>query len=204
MTDNDYQKEIEQRDLILNKVRNNIKISPDERMWLLTHSVYNQKWGVDAFNISVEHIEPNKWFLVKVRVESLSYDKRIIPILSTMPAKKRQIVAGFEVRTYDGDLVENKKIKAIGFEIKDDICEYEVEIFSDLGLFSVQYECDYFDLKQKINKREASGTGNSYLAMRRQKLDKNTVKYYCKSPNKDSFDALVFTVHWEAQPTKYL
>lgn len=139
-----------------------------------------------------------------MRVESLSYDNRIIPILSTIPAKKGQIVAGFEVRNYDGDLVENKKIKVIGFEIKDDICEYEVEIFSDLGLFSVQYECDYFDLKQKINKREASGTGNSYLAMRRQKLDKNTVEYYCKSPNKDSFDALVFTVHWEAQPTKYL
>ena len=60
------------------------------------------------------------------------------------------------------------------------------------------------DLKQKINKREASGTGNPYLAMRKQNLDKNTVKYYCKSPNKDSFDALVFTIHWEVQLTKYL
>ena len=79
-----------------------------------------------------------------------------------------------------------------------------IKYICNAGPFSVQYECDYFDLKQKINKREASGTGNPYLDMRKQNLDKNTVKYYCKSPNKDSFDALVFTIHWEVQLTKYL
>ncbi len=196
-TIDNYQKEIEKRAFILNKVRNKTKISPDERLWLMTHSVYNQKLGNDAFNISVEHIKPNEWFLVKVRVESVSHDGRIIPILSAVPAKKGQIVADFGMCNYNGELIENKTIKAIGFELRDIDFEYEVRFFSDLGLISVQYECDYFDLKQKLNKREASGSGNPDFAMKRQEIDQNTVRYYCKSPNANSFDALIFTVHWE-------
>lgn len=194
---NNYKSELEERERIKSKVRNNIKITPDERKWLMTHSVYNQKWGNDTFNVAVEHIDPNKWYVVRVSVESVSYDKRIVPVLSALPAKKGQIVAEFEVRNYDGVPVENKPVKVLGFEFDDNKFEYEVEYFSDLGIISIQYECDYFDSKMNLNRRAHSCSEDPALAMRREIVDVNTIRYYCKSPIDSSFDALVFNVHWE-------
>jgi len=192
-----YNSEIVERQYIKDKIRNNIKITSEERKWLMTHSVYNQKWGNDTLNVAVERIEPNKWHVVRVSVESASYDKRIIPVLSALPAKKGQIVADFEVWNYDGVPVGNKPVKVLGFEFDDNKFEYQVEYFSDLGIFSVQYECDYFDSKMNLNRRAHSCSEDTELAMRREIVDGNTIRYYCKSPVDCSFDALVFKIHWE-------
>ena len=193
----DYKSEIAERQYIKDKIRNNIKITPEERVWLMTHSVYNQKWGNDTFNVAVEHIEQNKWYVIRVIVESVSYDKRIVPVLSALPAKKGKIVADFEMWNYNGVSVRNKSVKVLGFEFDDNKFEYEVEYFSDLGIISIQYECDYFDSKMNLNRRAHSCSEDPALAMRREIVDVNTIRYYCKSPIDSSFDALVFNVHWE-------
>ena len=99
---------------------------------------------------------------------------------------------------------KTKKLKLLDLKQKIKFMNMKLRFFLIQVFFLFNMNVTTLILQQKINKREASGTGNPYLAMRKQNLDKNTVKYYCKSPNKDSFDALVFTVHWEAQSTKYL
>jgi hypothetical protein len=48
----------------------------------------------------------------------------------------------------------------------------------------------------KLNTRESSSTGNPSLAIRREVIDEHTIRYYCKSPVSDSFEALIFTVGW--------
>lgn len=189
-------REIEQREQILNKVRDKIKISPDERMWLMTHSVYNERWGLDCFNIVVEQIDPNKWFLLKIKVESVMYEKRIIPIISAVPASKGKIVTDLDLYDYNGNLTSKKYVKMLGLELNNDSDEYEVKYFSDLGILSVAYECDYFDVRQNIIKRESSSTRNTDFAIKRQVVDDHTIKYYCKSPIAQSFDSLVFSIQW--------
>ena len=43
---------------------------------------------------------------------------------------------------------------------------------------------------------ESSMCGKTNYAMKREKIGANKVRYFCKNPDSDSFDALVFTVEW--------
>ena len=191
----DYQEEISQRENILNKVRNKIKISPEERLWLATHSLYNLKSGNNTFNIVVERIIPRSWYLLKIKIESVSYDNRIIPIIA-VPAGKGKIISSF-VRDLDGKIKVKKAIKMLGLEAGKNVLEYEVEYFSELGLLSVEYESDYFDTLTKLNMRESSSTGNPDFAIKRQVVNDSTIRYFCKSPIGDCFSALVFSIHFQ-------
>lgn len=190
-----YTKEIKQRKNILEKVRNGIKISPNDRIWLMTHSLYNEQCGIDTFNVAVEQIAPKKSFFIKIKVESIFYDQRILPIIS-VPAQKGKIIADFATYDYSGKKTE-KPVKMLGFEQNNNVDEYQIEYFSDLGLLSVEYQCDYFDKTTNLSKRESSSTGNPNFAMRRQPINDYTVRYCCKSPTDVSFDALIFTVQWK-------
>ena len=196
--DDIYEMEIAQREFILNKVRQNIKISKEERLWLVTHSVYNRKLGKNALNIVIEKVPSKKWLSISIKVESVSYDKRIIPIIG-VPGGKGKIVSIHEVTDLKGNTFQNKPVKVLGLLHDDSIPEHKINYYSDLGLISVEYECDYFDDKSNLYKRESSSTGNTYFAMKRQVVDEYTIRYYCKSPMHDSYDALVFSVHWESR-----
>ena len=150
---------------------------------------------MDTYNVVIEHLLPAQWFLLKIRIESVSYEKRILPIIS-VPAGKGQINADFEIRDYNGKIQPKKQIKMLGIEF-DTIREYEVDYFSQLGLLAVEYGCDYFDELVRLHKRESSSTGNPDFAIRRQVVDDHTFRYFCKSPLDESLDALVFSLQWE-------
>ena len=192
--------EVEQREKVLQKVHKGIKISPDERLWLQTHSVYNWRIiGDDIFNQVVERTIPEgKWLKMSLKVESVSYERRIVPEI-IVPGGKGKIVCDWELT----DLREKVKpqrtpIEWLCIELDTDIPNptYELDYISDRGLYGIAYRCDYYDERMKIHKREGSSTGNPKLAIRREPIDDHTIRYYCKSPISDSFDALVFTVGW--------
>ena len=191
-----YEVEVAERERLKNKASNGIKIPPEERLWAQTHSVYNQWFGMDAFNIVVEHIPAKKWLLLKIKVESVSYNKTILPTIAA-PANKGEIVSNFKLADIYGRERTKKHIRMLGLEISGGCREFEVEYISDLGLLSVEYECDYFDEKMKLNKSEASSTGNPILAIKREVVNDSTIRYYCKSPFSEAFDAMVFSIHWE-------
>lgn len=190
------EKEIAYRESILEKARKGIKISSEERLWLLTHSLYNRHYGIDYFNFAVESIEANQWFLIKIKVESILYDKRILPIIS-VPAAKGKIITDCRLYNDKGEEKTGKPVKMLALEMNQYVGEKTVKFFSELGLVGVEYQCDYFDSTVKLNKREASFTGNPDFAMKRQIIDDHTIRYYCKDPNSQSFDALVFSLQWE-------
>lgn len=191
---NNYEYEIRYREMLLQKVRNNSKITSDERIWLVTHPVYNQQLGFPFFNVAIENLEPNKWYLVRVKLESTAYDDRIIPIIG-VPAGKGKIIADFELRDVRGNVSLGKPVKMLGFELEQHHMS-EVKYLSVLGLLSVEYECDYFDEKQNLYKRQASSTGDPSFAMKKEIINNHLVKYRCKSPIGNSFDAMVFTIEW--------
>lgn len=191
---NNYEKEIARREELLQKARDNIKLTKDERTWLVTHPVYNWRLGFPYFNVTVEKLEANKWYTLRVNVESVAYDNRIIPIISA-PAGQGQIIADFELTDLRGNVTLGKPVKMLGFELAKHR-EFQVDYRSKLGLLSVAYECDYFDVKQNLHIRQSSSTGDPDYAINKQIVNDHMIRYYCKSPLDDSFDAMVFTIEW--------
>lgn len=190
-----YKNELAQRQAIMDKIRNGNSIDTKERTWLMTHSLYNTFYGIDAYNISIEKVPLNRTLKLSIVIESCSYSGRIIPIIS-VPAAQGNIFTTMNLRDYDGHNT-NKPIKMLGIEIVNNIQLYKLEYISELGLLGVHYGCDYYDEKLKLCKRESSSTGNPNLAMKKEILDEQAIRYYCKSPLTNAFDALVFRLSWE-------
>ena len=190
------EREITIRRNILLKAAKRIKISPDERLWLLTHSVYNTTIGGDVFHEVVDEIPKNQWLDLKISIEKLNYEQRIIPVL-TVPGLKGQIITDWNLRDIYGRVKPSRTpVKQIGVEINGQLEECHIKYKSDLGLCSVSYEYDCYDDRMKCLMPIYSSSGNSKHALKREPIDDHTIRYYCKSPISDSFDALVFTVSW--------
>lgn len=192
---NNYKDEIIYREELLQKIRDNVKITPDERIWLITHPIYNQRFGFSFFNVATENLEPNTWYILRINVECITYTDRIIPIIYA-PGKKGEIVADFKLTDLKGNVSLKKPVKMLGFEIDPIHMEAKVKFRSALGILSVAYECDYFDKNHTLHKRQASSTGDPDFAMKKETLNNRMVRYYCKSPINDSFDAMIFTIEW--------
>ena len=191
---NNYEEEITYREAIMQKAYNNIKITNEERTWLVTHPLYNWRLGFPYFNVTVETLEANKWYILSVNVESIAYDNRILPIISA-PAGQGQIVADFELTDLRGNVTFGKPVKMLGFELVKNR-EFQVDYRSKLGLLPVAYECDYFDVKQKLHIRKSSSTGDPDYAIKKQIVNDHMIRYYCKSPLDDSFDSMIFIIEW--------
>lgn len=190
-----YENEKIYRKSIMKKIRNGEKIGNDEREWLVTHSLYNPLYDSVVFNSSVEYVEPNKEYIIEIEIESVSYDKYIVPIVS-IPAGKGSLHADFEVKDIDGKSAPTGNVKSIGIVFSQIPTKVPLAFLSEKGVLSVAYECDYYDEKQKLNLRQASSTGCTDFGILREIVDKNTVRYRCKSPQKSNFDALVFCIHF--------
>ena len=168
---------------------------------MVTHPVYNNHFEGDAFNVVIERIEPNEWYLIKIKIKTKDYNRRIIPIIG-VPAGKGRIITDLKLYDSDSKPRRKKEVKMLGFETDTSCTEYTIRYMSNLGLLEVKYECDYFDSLQNIVKREASSTGNYDFAIKKKLIDEQTIEYYCKSPTKEDFNALIFTLHIEKREDK--
>ena len=189
-----FEDEIKYREEIIQKACRNIKITPEERLWLLTHSLYNQQYGFPFYNIAIEELKPNIWHWVVVNIEYIGYSDRITPIIIA-PGGKGKILSDFAVYDLKGNIKSGKAIKILSLELDKKHPKAQVKYQSILGLLGVEYECDYFDAKQNLHMRQASSASHDF-AMKREVVNDHMIRYYCKSPIGDSFDALIFTVQW--------
>lgn len=190
-----YKLEVEQRKNLLQKARDSVKLTKEERIWLSTHALYNRQLGFPFFNTAIENLEKNKSHLLKITIDSVSYKDRIVPIIA-VPAGQGQIITNGEVIDLKGNKWLNKPVKMLGLESEKSV-QFEVQYISQLGLLEVGYECDYFDNKSNLNMRQSSSTGDPDFAMVRHQVSDNKVQYCCKSPLTNSFDALIFSIEWE-------
>ena len=65
-----YKFEIEYRNHLLLRVRSGNQITPEERLWLLTHRIYNRELGYPYVNSDVIDLQTNKDCTVYVKIES--------------------------------------------------------------------------------------------------------------------------------------
>ena len=191
----DYKEEISYREELLKKVHKGNKLTPDERVWAVTHPVYNRTMGYPILNVAIEKLGSEKWFLLKINIESINYDRMIGPIIY-VPAGKGSIITSFEVENLSGQKSIGKPIKMLSLLSNKQNKTAEVKYQSKLGILSVSYECDYFDKSVNLLLRQSSDTGHPYFAMQREVISNNKVKYYCKDPCTDTFDALIFSIEW--------
>lgn len=89
-----YEEEIRYREELFIKIRNKIKLTPEERLWMETHPVYNSRLGYPFLDVAIETLEANKWYTLKVKMESIAYEEKIAPIIY-VPASKGKILTGF-------------------------------------------------------------------------------------------------------------
>ena len=196
-----YEQEVEQRENLLKKASCKQKLSAEEHLWLETHAVYNCILGVAFLNRAIENVSANKWISLKINIESASFNGKIRPTIS-VPSGRGKIVPSPFAQVTDSygkvvpqEKIQEGKIKMYTFLWEEHKKKTELGYWSDLGLLAVEYECDYYDEKMRLQMRGVSSFDHC-LAMRRQEVDDHTVRYYCKSPIADTFDALIFSIQW--------
>ena len=184
--------QIEHRKKIMNKVSKGERLTFEEREWLVTNSIYNLQLGPPYTNYEIITLPTTSNYNLIIRIERISYEKWIIPIIS-VPNGKGKIVCDFPVINLNGKNSVGKPIKMVGLEnavINGETC---IAYQSNLGLIAVEYQCDYFDEKQNIYVRKSSSTGDYNFAMIKEQLKHNKFLFHCKDP-KSELDALVFTI----------
>lgn len=196
-----YEEEISYRNKILSRVRNGEKITSEDRLWLVTHRIINRTLGYPYLNTDIIHLRPEVNYCIRVKVESLTYPGRILPVI-TVPGGKGKIVANTLLADHRGDVTSKKTVKMLGLLVDLNHNETEFSYRSNLGLLGVSYECDYFDDKQHIMLRKNSCVGDPNFAMLSEVLADNKILYRCKAPTNSSFESFVFSIEWEAAAGK--
>ena len=191
-----YEEEIRYRKKILSKVRNGEKITPEDRLWGATHRIYNRYLGYPYLNTDIIQLLPKTNYCVRVKIESLTYPGRVLPVI-TVPGGKGRIITSYPLTGPKGNVQPGKPIKMLGVLIDLHHKEAEFTYQSDLGLLGVSFECEYFDHKQHLMIRKNSNAGDPNYAMRKEVLTENNVRYWCKTPDADSFEGFVFTLEWQ-------
>ena len=184
-----------QRNEILKKVKSGAKISKEERFFLETTPAYNSALGYPYLLKDVVNINSSDEVNLSVVVESISYNEKIIPVIS-VPAQKGMISTSFELFNYKGELSKDNKTKVLGVDLSDEHKSTVVQYKSDLSLLAVNYECWCYNMILKKTLPESSMCGKINYAMSKEVVSENKIRYFCKSPDSDSFDAMVFTVEW--------
>lgn len=186
-----YRDEILYRKEVIGKVHNGEKLSKQEREWLVTHKVYNEILGYPFLSVDILEIE--KKCSINIKVEECNHNSRIAPVFG-IPLGKGEIVACFD--TFDRKGEKNTKpIKMLSLDVETKK-EFNIECHSSSGLLTIFYQCDYYDDKMKMYKRESSYGANLSFAMIEEKICDNKYRFRCKSPLSDTFDALIFVVEW--------
>lgn len=190
-----YREEIEYRNEILARVRNGEKVTSMEQQWLLTHRIYNRSMGYPYLNTDIIQLQPNINYCVRIKVESMTFDRRILPVI-TVPGGRGKIVAN-SLCSYSNDNVKSKKIvKMLGILIDKTHKETEITYQSDLGVLGVSFECEYFDEKQQLIIRKNSNVGDPNFAMFSETLANNKMIYQCKPPMEKDFESFIFSIEW--------
>ena len=194
-----YEKEIVERERILQKAHTKEKILPEERQWLLTHSVYHLIYKKDAFASYVERLEAKKWYKFTLTVEDVNYNP--ISILLMVAWGKGKIIMDAESFDKKGNSTTGKPVSGLEFHVESCKSVTHFDFYADLGFLTVEYKTMRYVPYSNIHLYASSGS-DATMAIKRVMVDNHTAKYFCKSPISESFDALIFSLSWREKDEK--
>ena len=194
-----YKDNIAYRQKLLQKTCEGYHCSQEEKMWCITNPVYNELYDAPRLQRDIIQLKPNQKYQVKATLENLNrQDGSIIPIIGVV-AGKGEIIPTNEIFDTDQFTSDKKSTKILGVLINSIHPQATFTFTSKLGLMSVAYQCEYFDHKTRLCKREMSDGANLSFAMIKNQISDNKITYACKSPCSTSFEALVFSLEWFEQ-----
>lgn len=188
--------EIEYRNTLMSRVYRHEKLSSQDRLWLKTHPVYHWSLGYPYLKADILSLEAKQTYRLHIEVENLTYENQIIPIIS-VPTGKGAIHTNFLTKDFYGNDKTGQPVKILGVTVNKDHRSTDIYYRSDIGLLMVTYACNYYDEKHQMLLSDTSDSGSARLAMLKEFKSENVVLYRCKSPLRDNFDSLVFTITWE-------
>ncbi len=183
------------RESIMNKIYKGNRITNEERLWLTTHPLYNKCYQEPYYNVDIIHLDEKTEYCINVNVKRITCDEKMIPVIGVATGKGKLIIDG-ELLDLDGNVTATKETKILGVNVDLNNTNSKFTFYSELGLLSVSYQCEYLSKDMGMYRKETSSSGILCLAMKKVVLADNKVEYHCKSPLNDDFDSLVFTLEW--------
>jgi len=190
-----YTEEIEYRKAIMSIVQSGEKITSEERLWLVSHPLYNSQLGYPYLNSDIITLAPDANYHVKIKIEKNLYSGCIFPVIN-VPGGKGKINTDFPTFNYKGKPSSGKDLKMLALMFEPECNEIEIDYCSGTGKLGISFECEYFDDQQGLIIRKNSNVGDPNYSMIRTSLSENEVMYRCKPPKSDDYDSFVFSVTW--------
>lgn len=172
------------RDEIMTRVRNREKITKEERNWLQSNPVYNQKYGPDALAIDILYLEPKTKYHVKLSFVGKK-SKDTFWTKFTCVLGEGYIEVPNDPKKYGGEI----------YKLSVEFPKMEFELFTKNGLIQIDYTQFYFCEINGITSG-VSGSTDPRLAMKKTILADTKILYSCKAVDSDDFESYQFLVEW--------
>ena len=179
----------------MNKIYKGNRITNEERLWLITHPLYNKCYQEPYYNVDIIRLDEKTKYFMNVNVKRIICDEKMIPIIGVATGKGKLIIDG-DLLDLDGNVTATKETKILGVNVDLNNTNSKFTFHSELGLLSVSYQCEYLSKDMGMYRKETSSSGILSLAMKKVVLADNKVEYHCKSPLNDDFDSFVFIIEW--------
>lgn len=190
-----FKEDYERRNAILKKTRKREKLTKEERFFLETTPAFNSFLGYPYYIQDIINIKNSSPIKLRVFLESLSYSNKISPVIY-VPAQKGEINANFEVFDFKGVPKKSCNLKMLALEMSSNNNYVEIEYYSSISLLAVHYECYCYNNILNRVVLESSMCGKKNYAMLKEEVSENKVRYFCKSPTSDSFEAMIFSIEF--------
>ena len=180
------------RKALINRAVAGQKLTKNERAWLATNPIYNDKLGYPYLNMDIIQIRPQTDYTLHIKLLSCPSETRGLPIVG-IPLGVGFIQASGAIKGPDGKTFFRKKVRLLGIEVDGLHRESTLLIRSALGLLSIAYEYEYKLEGSPVIVRKSSSSGDPRYAMRR--TDENgSYIYQCKQPDSGNMNALTFSI----------
>lgn len=116
-----------------------IKITPEEREWLLTNSVYSSKFGCEYLKSDIIQLKPNTKYLLRIKCHQFDLNYPIMPALA-IPITKHGNLKVDEQYHADALIKPNTPVKKLCLPMNE-AHPSQVYFQSSSGLLAVTYWC---------------------------------------------------------------
>lgn len=161
------------------KIISKKEITKDDRFWCQTNPAYNPKYTEPVYNSDIISFLPYALYDFKINVENAKKESAVCPIITVCTGKGEIYFDGEAVDLYGR--VSKGPVKCLACTAE----KSDLKIRSEFGCVAVAYGCNAL----------TSSLNFSY-GMKKEVLAKNKVRYFCKHPEEDIFNALIFTIEW--------
>lgn len=168
------------------KIISKKEITKDDRFWCQTNPAYNPEYTEPVYMVDIISFLPYALYDFKINVENAKKESAVCPKITVCAGKGEIYFDGEAVDLYGR--VSKGPVKCLACTAE----KSDLKIRSEFGCVAVAYGCNA--LTSSLN--FSYGMKKESYGMKKEVLAKNKVRYFCKHPEEDIFNTLIFTIEW--------